>query len=348
MTCRDRVLKAMSFGSPDTIPLTHSWLSAALIEHGQKLLDLFEKYPNDFFPTRVIKIPEREKEYYRPDGSFYKEWTDEWKCKWIYYKEGLVGEVKEPPLSDWSMLKNYTMPNPQLSTVEEREKFRTSWDEMPGYSIWGGGSNFFERMQWLRGVENYLCDIAEDRPEVYELADRVLYEHIMPGLENLFKTGIKIDVVGFGDDWGSQNALLINPRAWRKIFKPRYREMFQFCRKQGALVNLHSDGMTLEIVPDLIEIGLDCFNPQFSCMDLNELKRRCDNRLCILADIDRQHVIPFGKPAEIEVSVRNVYDIFGSSGGGLIWRGEIGAGVPLENVEALLKAFYNYREPWGK
>ena len=344
MVYRDRVLKAMTFGSPDKIPLTHSYLPAALHEHGRKIIELFEKYPNDFFPASIIKIPEREKQYYRPDGSFYKEWTDDWGCKWIYYKEGLTGEVKGPPLADWGSLKGYRMPKPQLSTEEEREKFRKTWVDMPGYVVWGGGGNYFERMQWLRGVEDYLCDIAEDRKEVYELADRILYEHILPGLENLFKTGAKIDVVGFGDDWGSQNALLINPKAWRKIFKPRYREMFQFCRKRGALVNMHSDGMTLEIVPDLIEIGLNCFNPQFSCMDLKELKRRCNDWLCILADIDRQHAIPFGTPAEIEASVRGVHEIFGSPKGGLIWRGEIGAGVPLQNVEALLKAFYQYRD----
>ena len=80
------------------------------------------------------------------------------------------------------------------------------------------------------------------------------------------------------------------------------------------------------------------------CMDLRELKRRCSDSLAILADVDRQYLIPFGTPPEIESYVRDVYDIFGSPKGGFIWRGEIGLGVPLANVEALLKAFYMCRD----
>ena len=344
MNCRERTIRAMSFDSPDKIPVAHSYLPGALLEHGQKLINLFEKYPNDFYPSRIITIPEREKQYCRADGSFYKEWLDAWGCRWIYYQEGITGEVKGPPLADWSKLKDYRIPAPQLSTAEDREKFLRTWSEMPEYVVWGGGIDFFERMQWLHGVEDLMCDIAVDASEVYELADRILYEYILPGLENLFDCGIQIDVVGFADDWGSQNSLLINPKVWRKIFKPRYEQMFQFCRNHGALVHMHSDGMTLDIVPDLIEIGLNCFNPQFSCLDLKELKRRSGDSLCILTDIDRQRLIPFGHPDEIEANIRMVYEIFGSRKGGLIWRGEIGPGVPLENAEALLKAFYKYRD----
>ncbi len=344
MNFRERGIKAMSFSSPDRAPITYSCTGRALLRHGEKLLELVRRYPNDFYPSGTIKIPRRESECYRADGSYYKETTDEWGCTWTYYQEAMSGEVKHGPLDDWSKLKSYRLPPPTLATAEDRRKFCELWaTSHKGYPVWGGGFNFFERMQFLRGVEDYYCDIAEDRPEVYELADRILHEYILPSLENLFRCGVTIDMVGFGDDWGSQTALLISPAAWRRIFKPRYRAMFEFCRKRGALVHMHSDGVTLEIIPDLIEIGLNSFNPQLSCQDLREVKRRAGDSLCILTDIDRQRLLPFGTPAEIDAYVRELFGIFGSKKGGLIWNAEIGGEEPLANAEALLKAFHTYR-----
>ena len=343
MTKRERLLRAITFGSPDVIPINHSSLQIALIEHGQKLIDVLRKYPDDFPVNPNPAPPKRKTEYYRPDGSYYQEITDEWGCTWVYYQEGILGEVKRFPLADWANLKSYRLPAPL--GVTEQDKAAVRKDGLGVEYLMRAGSPFslFERMQWLHGTEDLLCDIAEDRPEVYALADRIMSEYLLPSITNLFRSGLPIDMICFGDDWGSQNSLLINPETWRKIFKPRYKILFDACRKGGALVLLHSDGATLEIVPDLIEIGVNCFNPQFSCLDLLELKQRCGESLSIWSDIDRQHLIPRGTPAEIEAYVRNVYEIFGSPKGGLIWRGWIESGVPIENIEALLAAFYKYR-----
>jgi uroporphyrinogen decarboxylase len=344
MTFRERGIKAISFSAPDRAPIVYTCTGRALLRHGEKLLELTRRYPNDFYPSESIAIPRRDSECYRPDGSFYKETTDEWGCVWAHYQDAMMGEVKRGPLDDWSKLKAYRLPPPKLATEAARSEFRTLWQTThKGYPVWGPGSNYFERMQYLRGVEDYYCDVAEDRPEIYELADRVLYEYILPSLDNLFRCGIQIDIVGFGDDWGSQTALLISPAAWRRIFKPRYRAMFEFCRRRGALVHMHSDGVTREIIPDLIEIGLNSFNPQLSCQDPRDVKRLAGQSLSILTDIDRQHLLPFGTPSEIAAYVRDLFEIFGSPRGGLVWNAEIGGEVPLANAEALLKAFHTYR-----
>ncbi len=100
--------------------------------------------------------------------------------------------------------------------------------------------------------------------------------------------------------------------------------------------------MIMEIVPDLVEIGLNVINPQFSCMDLKELGKITNHKLCISTDVDRQQVLPFGTPEEVREYVRNVFELLARPEGGLIWRGEVGPDVPLENVEAMLKAFYEF------
>jgi hypothetical protein len=321
----------------------HQNQAGALMKHGRRLQEICRLYPSDFNSlSTTTPLPQPQRQYYRPDGSFYREQTDEWGCLWAYHQDGVGGQVIRHPLEDWGKLRQLMLPPPQLALAEARRQMVLFWQEMKDYPVWGSGSIFFERMHYLHGYENLLCDIAEDCPQVYELADRILYEYILPGLENLFGAGLPIDLVGFGDDWGTQDALMIRPETWRKIFKPRYQKMFDLCHRHGALVYMHSDGMILDIVPDLIEIGVNCLNPQFSCLDLSKLRQLADKRLCISTDIDRQHVLPFGTPAQVRDYVKMVHEVLGGPAGGLIWRGEIGPDVPLENAEAMYEAFYEF------
>jgi len=136
---------------------------------------------------------------------------------------------------------------------------------------------------------------------------------------------------------------MVKPSFWREFFKPRYREMFKLVHDHGAYVHFHSDGYIMDIIPDLAEIGVDVINPQFSCFRLEELAEAVNDKMCVSSDIDRQHVLPRGKPQEVEAYVKNVVELFGHGGrGGLFCRGEINIDVPLENVEAMYKAFKKY------
>ena len=130
----------------------------------------------------------------------------------------------------------------------------------------------------------------DKHPEFLDFVDQYLEEYLIPSIENNFRLGVEIDVVGFMDDWGTQTQLMISPESWREMFKPRHQRLFSLCHAKGALTCLHSDGMILDIIPDLMETRLDVLNPQFSCMDLEELRKLTDHSLCIISDIDRQGV----------------------------------------------------------
>jgi len=106
----------------------------------------------------------------------------------------------------------------------------------------------------------------------------------------------------------------------------------------------HSDGWTLDILEDLIEIGVTVLNPQHACMDTRRVGEIAGGRVCIRTDIDRQWVIPFGSPADVVEAVKEAIVAFGSFNGGVLLHGEVGQEVPLENVEALYSAFYEYGE----
>jgi uroporphyrinogen-III decarboxylase len=195
---------------------------------------------------------------------------------------------------------------------------------------------------WLRGFENSLMDVAEDRPEMYTLRDR-LTEFLLKRVEILRKHREHIDGILVNDDWGTQVALMIRPADWRKIYKPAYAKIVRAVKGSGLFAHLHTDGVTEAIMEDLIEIGFDELNPQMSCMDIEEVGRRFGGRVCFRADMDRQVTLPFGTPAEVEAYVQRLYDAFGRHNGGYIGYGQVGTDVPLANAEAMLAAFYRLR-----
>jgi uroporphyrinogen decarboxylase len=341
MNSRERVLRAIRFEHPDRVPIGYFMNHAAKLKYGQPLVDLCRRHPNDFYDTSMITLLERDEANYLPDGSYYKREVDEWGCEWIYYKQGIMGEVKCAPLRDWASLRDYRIPSPPARTAEERRQAREAMDRnKEQYIGWGSAGNLFERMQWVRGVEDLFADIAEDCEEIYILADRLIDENLIPYIERALEDGA--DVIGLTDDWGTQNQLLINPTAWRNFFKPRYKKMIDLIHQGGALAWLHSDGMILEIVPDLIEIGLDVLNPQLSCHDLPALAEATRGKLCLYGTLDYQYVLPFGTPSDVDAHVREVTEIFARPEGGFMY----GAGAqdedPLENIAAVLDAMDRY------
>ena len=121
-----------------------------------------------------------------------------------------------------------------------------------------------------------------------------------------------------------------------------YREMFDTVHRSGKHVFFHSDEYVLDIVPDLIEIGVDALNVQVKLLGIDVLGERFGGKFCILADVYRQHILPFGSTEEVEEHVRHIIRALGSNGGGLVSWGEVGPDVPLQNVETMLSTFKRY------
>ena len=144
-----------------------------------------------------------------------------------------------------------------------------------------------------------------------------------------------------GDDIGSQKGMLFHPDTWRRFFKPR---MAELVRRVKAInpelkVAYHTDGDVREVIPELIEIGIDVLNPvQPACMDPAELKRDHGDHLLFWGAIDEQHTLPFGSPddvrREIELRLRTI-----GAGGGLILgpTHHVQLDRPLENSWAMIE-----------
>jgi len=164
-----------------------------------------------------------------------------------------------------------------------------------------------------------------------------VFEKVLEAVGRTLELGV--DGIYFSDDWGGEDALLIDPCYWREVFKPRYQQIFKLVHQQGKHVFFHTDGNTLEIIPDLIEIGVDVLNPEIPIMDSEKLSEITKGKVCILTELDRRHLLPHGTPEEIEEEIERQIRLFGTTEGGIIGRGKIASDVPLANVEAMLCAF---------
>lgn len=340
MNSRERVLAAINLSRPDRVPLMHSPLPGALIKYGERLIEIFRKYPQDFGPSEfTVPKPEELPADYR--AGVHK---DSWGITWSSTVDGIHGQVVDYPIKTVEDYSTYEFPRLQqdLEKYKDRLKRQVYDLKAKGFFTMLGfdPGNFFERLQWLRGFRNLMVDLIKSRKELESFADRLL-EYCLSSLQIVLEA--EPDAVSFADDWGTQNRLMINPSLWRSFFKPRYKRMFKLVHDYEAYVYFHSDGYILDIIPDLVEIGVNILNPQFSCHNLELLANNVRDRICISSDIDRQHLLPKGSPEEVENYVKMVVDLFGyGNNGGLIGRGEVNVDVPLENVEAMYRAFIKY------
>jgi uroporphyrinogen decarboxylase len=206
------------------------------------------------------------------------------------------------------------------------------------------GGNLLEIGEFLYRMDNFLAMLAAEPLEVHRVLD-ALTEHHLASLERfLSAVGEHIDVIVFGDDLGMQTGPLISPAMYREFFKPRHSLLWKRAKELAPVkVMLHSCGGIRELIPDLIEAGLDAVNPvQTSCegMDPGELKREFGKDLVFWGGgCDTREVLPYGSPEEVRRHVQERVAVF-SPGGGFVFQQvhNVLANVPAANVVAMLEA----------
>jgi uroporphyrinogen-III decarboxylase len=180
-----------------------------------------------------------------------------------------------------------------------------------------------------------MMDIGLEQPEIFDLLG-IIHKFDIQGLELWAKTNV--DALMFMDDWGAQQSLLISPQQWRKIFKPLYKNYIDIAHSYNKYAFMHSDGYIKEILPDLIEIGLDAINSQIFCMDVDELGKKYKGKITFWGEIDRQHILPEGDTNEAAQAVNTVYSSLFQNGG-VIAQCEFGPGAKPENIYTVFKTW---------
>lgn len=175
------------------------------------------------------------------------------------------------------------------------------------------GFSLYERAWGLFGMENFMMSMLSDPAFAHALLDRNL-EFNLAIINKACSFGI--DAMMFGDDWGTQTGLQMGPELWREFIKPRIRKMYAAVKSHGKYVFIHSCGKVDEVFPDLIECGLDMFNPfQPEVIDVFQAKKQFGKDLCFFGGVSTQKLLPFGTVAQVKDSVKRLIDEIGRDGG---------------------------------
>ena len=171
----------------------------------------------------------------------------------------------------------------------------------------------FERAWTLVGMENLLVAMIDEEQFVNDLLDRII-DYDMAVARNALS--FDVDAMRFGDDWGQQRGLIMGPVLWRKYIGPRIAKLYALVKKRGKRVFIHSCGQVEDIFPDLIDAGVDVFNPfQPEVMDVGTMKDRHGARLTFFGGISTQKTLPYGTPAQVRAEVESLIERVGRDGG---------------------------------
>jgi uroporphyrinogen decarboxylase len=210
------------------------------------------------------------------------------------------------------------------------------------------GGNLLEAGQFLFRNDNFFMLLGTEPKRAHKFLDD-LVEMYLANLEKyLAAVGDCIDIIGFGDDLGMQSGPQISPRMYREFFKPRHEVMW---RRAKALANvkvmLHCCGGVRELLPDLIDAGLEIINPvQISCsgMDASELKKEFGNDMVFWGGgCDTQTVLPEASPEEVRLHVKRQITALSTDGGFVFQQvHNTLANVPPVNIVAMYEAVQDF------
>jgi hypothetical protein len=332
MTSRELVYKSLNMDAPPRMPRHLTVLPWTEEHFPQELAELQRRYPND-----IVSCPEFLTVYPQTEGGKYSKgiYRDEWGCVFNNCQSGVIGEVKTPLIGDWSEFDKLKTPDELLSVDKEKvNAFCRNSDEFVVSPIL---ARPFERIQFIRGTENIYLDLALNPDEIRHLLN-ILHEFYVKRLEAWAATDV--DALFIMDDWGMQNSLLISLDMWKEFFKELYREYIDIAHRHGKFILMHSDGCIQEIIPELVEMGLDALNSQLFCMDIEDLGRNFRGKITFWGEVDRQYLLVNGTADEVKSAVCKIQNSLYDNGG-VIAQCEFGLGARPENIAAALETWSN-------
>jgi uroporphyrinogen decarboxylase len=378
MTSRQRVLAALNHQVPDRVPIDlggfqtgiHRKAYESLLGHLGLIEDVVILDP----VQQLAKPSEAVLQRFRVDTRYlcakgpagfdgrirhntrnnrlWHDLTDEFGVVWsMPDDQPLYMDISYHPLAEATIedVRRYPFPRGNDPTRFAGLRAVAQQLQSSGFAVCTGiGGVVYEYGWYLRGLEHWFMDMIENPAFCEAVLDRMLefWTDYYTGF--MAEVGCCVDVVMIGDDLAGQDGPLFSPDFYRRVVKPRQKALVRHIKKlTGAKIWYHTCGGCIEYIPELIDNGVDILNPvQISArgMDPAELKRRFGDQIVFWGGgIDSQHILPFGSPQQVRDQVRLNVAAF-KPNGGFVFNNvhNIQAGVPAENIVALLDAAYEF------
>ena len=330
MTGRERVKAAIEHRQPDRCP--HN---IELTAEAMKNFCAFAGIKKEDFPAfadnHIEKLSFNGGREIKP-GYFEDEFLVVWNRTGI---DKDIGVIEEYLLSRGDLS---SLVIPEINADEIKEKSTNFLAKKnDSFKLAKIGMLLFERAWSLRGMENILLDMLESEDFLEALLNKITDYNLQ-----IINEAIKYDFDGFyfGDDYGQQQGMIMGPVLWRKFIKPCLAKTFEPVKKKNIPVILHSCGNIEQILPDLIEIGLDVYQTvQPEIYDLEKLKKNYGNNLCFYGAISTQQTLVFSAPNEVKSVIKKTIKTMYKNGGYICApTHQIQPDVPPENIMAMIEA----------
>lgn len=333
MTHKERVIRALRHDQPDFCPYNISFTmkaSAKMAAHygdedfSGKLgchVAMVEPGPTDAW----VEV--------KPDY-----WRDQFAVVWNRTVDKDIGNPDFHPLADGN-LRDFAFPDPH--DARRYERLGPFCEEHADDFLVGAiGFSLFERAWTLRGMEQLMIDMVTDAAFVEALFERIT-DWNLAVIDHMCE--FPFDAIHTGDDWGQQHGLLMGPDLWRKFIKPCLKRMYAHSKSRGKYVSIHSCGDVYDVLGDLIDIGVDMFNPfQPEVRDVEAVKREFGKHITFHGGISVQKTLPFGSVDDVRAEVRRRIEVIGAGGGYVAAPShDVPGDVPVENLLALIDELQN-------
>nr|NQU90115.1 hypothetical protein [Bacteroidota bacterium] len=371
MTSRERILKTLDHSEPDKIPYDLSGTTVTAITktafiNAMKLRNL----PCDFTmhdDIQQIVVPSKQvldyldvdtvrlgpPRVYNIEEKAIKKgktisYLDEWGITWSMNTESdfYFNENTAYPLQNAKTiedLKSYDFPNPDHTVdfgILRKELIVIPDDK--ALVVDRNCAGLFEMAFRIRGYENFYMDLATSVKMAEYLIDKILEVKMRYWDRVLSFAGKRADIIAECDDLGTQQSLLVSPDMYRGILKPRQKKLLSFIKSKApqAKIFFHSCGAISEIIPDLIDVGVDILNPvQTNAVGMNaeNLKKEFSKDICFWGGgVNTQETLPHGTPQQVKDNVKKSAEILAEDGGYVFSAiHNIQADVPAENFWAM-------------
>ena len=280
----------------------------------------------------------------------YWEMIDEWGNVWRRLESITKGEVYRGVIEDsWDLLDTYEFPKTDGADLYENARARCEELHDKGYFVLGSVGWPFNIARYMRRMENFLADVAGEKERVKDLLGRITDIREVE-IYRMAEAGV--DGIMSGEDWGTQDRLLVNPKAFREIFKPCFEQLCGAAHSRGLSVWFHSCGHVTEVLEDWVEAGIDvCQFDQPELHGIDYLSANFGGRMHFWSPVDIQRTLQTGDAARVEVAAKEYVEKLGCFGGGFV-AGYYGSneaiGVDPEIQAAACRAFMKYGDPAPK
>ncbi len=212
------------------------------------------------------------------------------------------------------------------------------------------GCNLFEWGTFLRRMDNFMMDLMCDPYQVEKLLDELMKRHLATLEKVCDAVGDVVDIIRFGDDLGMTQGPFMEPEIYRQLFKPRHKILCDYVKSHSQMHTfIHSCGSISLLMPDLIDAGIEIFNPvQTNAWQMSPQFLKAEfGKDCTFwgGGIENVGTLNNGSISQIRDQVFERMEIF-SRGGGFVFNTvhNILPDVPPENIIALFEAVKEYNQ----